>query len=177
LYHAYAAGKHTSDRIDFFLVERRPKDELREILFHFGLNNLRQLIKSGELSLKEAEELCIIASKLLKESEVEILREYTRSVMGLNPKRYFVEEITTPIDKAILQDPGLQLAIKENHHDGLFLALWANPAYDLPVKIGGFVPQEAQFILQNRVEEIDRSFTDFVNGAETLDDLLGETKG
>jgi hypothetical protein len=176
LYHAFAAGKHAQDRIDFFLADRRAKDELREILFHFGLNNLRQMIKSGEYSFKEAEELCIIASKLLKKPEVDALQKYTEAVMGLDPERFFFEEVAAPISKEVLNKPGLRLAIKEYHHDGLFLALWANPYYDIPVKIGGFVPQEAQFILQNRVEEIDHHFTEFINKAETLDDLLNSNR-
>ena len=173
LYHAYVAGKHKLDRIDFFLVERRSQDELRQILRHFGLDRIRQMIRSGEASLKEAEALCIIASKLLQEAEVVGLRDYVEQVMGIKQDRFFCREIEPPLDRTALQDEALRLALKEYHKDGLFLALWSSPYYPIPVKIGGFVPHEAQFILEKRVAETDREFTAFVQEAETIDDLLG----
>lgn len=177
LYHAYIAGKYKLDRIDFFLVERRPKDDLRQILKHFGLDQIRQMIRSKQVTLKEAEELCIIASKLLKWPEVEGLQDYVEKVMGIDRSRFFAQELEPPLDKAALQDEALRLALQEYHQDGLFLPLWTSPYYPIPVKIGGFVVQEAQFILKQRADELDSDFTNFVQEADTLDDLLGEEEG
>jgi hypothetical protein len=173
LYHAYAAGKHKLDRIDFFLVERRPKAELRAVLAHFGLDKIRQLIRDKTLSLQEAEDLCIIASKLLTLPEVEALQDYVETIMGIERSKFFYREITPPLTKAALADDTLRLALQKYHQDGLFLALWCNSYYQVPVKIGGFVVQEAQHILQDRAEETDREFADFVQNAATVDDLLG----
>ena len=173
LYHAYIAGKHKLDRVDFFLVERRAKPDLREILHYLGLGDIRQQIKQGKLSLKEAEQLCIIASKLLKWPEVEALQTYTERIMGIDPARFHADEITPPLSKSALADQGLQLALQEYHGDGLFLALWANEYYHLPVKVGGFVVKEAQSILAQRADQLDRQFARFVQQADTIDDLLG----
>jgi hypothetical protein len=172
LYHAFALGKHKLDRIDFFLAERRPKDQLRQILYHFGLNNIRAMIKSDQLSFKEAEHLCIIASKLLTLSEVEGLKQYVTKIMGIAERNFIFREIKPPLVKSALQDAALRLAINEYHEDGLFMALWCNPYYHLPVKIGGFVAKEAQFILEKQATQIDKQFTEFVQSAETVDDLL-----
>lgn len=173
-YHAYVAGKHKLDRIDFFLVERRPREELRRLLYHFGLNNLRELIRSGTLSPQEAEELVIIASKLLTWPEVEGLQTYTQRIMGISPNKFFYHEIAPPLTKEALQDETLRLALKKYHQDGFFLALWLNDHYPLTTKIGGFVVQEAQQILAETVDERDKQFTDFIRQAKTLDDLLGD---
>lgn len=177
LYHAYIAGKHPLDRMDFFLIERQPKDELRKILHHLGLGNIRQLIREQVLSLSEAEQLCIIASKLLTWPQVEALQHYTERAMGIASTQFNIEEVKPPLDKSALGDVGLQLAIQAYHEDGLFLPLWANPYYDIPIKIGGFVPKEAQFILQNRAEQLDDQFANFVQQADTLDQLLGDEPG
>lgn len=174
LYHAYIAGQHKLDRIDFFLVERRSKEELRQILRHFGLHQIRQMIRSKQVTLKEAEELCIIASKLLKWPEVEGLQDYVEKVMGIDRGKFFAQEIEPPLKKAALQDDSLRLALQKYHQDGLFLPLWTSPYYPIPVKIGGFVVREAQFILKQRAAELDSDFTNFVQDADTLDDLLGE---
>lgn len=173
LFHAYVAGKYKLDRIDFFLAERRPNDDLRRILHYLGLGQIRQRIRDGQLELSEAERLCIIASKLLKESEVEALQQYVINGMGIGPSNFYVKEIEPPLDKSALADIGLQLALQAYHDDGLFLALWGNATYDLPVKIGGFVVQEAQSILEARADQLDSQFTRFVQQSDTLDDLLG----
>ena len=173
LYHAYVAGKSKYDRIDFFLVEDRPRELLREILHHFGLNKVREMLKTGELNRDEAEALCIIASKLLFADEVEALRAYIRRAMGLGDDKFFTEEIIPPMNKALLKNEALNLALKEYHQDGLFLALWANPHYDVPVKVGGFVFDQAQQALQKSAAKVDQQFKSFVNQANTLDDLLG----
>ncbi|MEM7033116.1 MAG: hypothetical protein AAF629_26425 [Chloroflexota bacterium] len=174
LFHAYIAGKHKLDRMDFFLVERRTNQDLRDILTYLGLNNLRQRIRGGELTRTEAEHLCIIASKLLRQTELEALWEYVERAMGIAPDQFHFNQIEPPIDKEILNRDGLELAIQDYHDDGLFLPLWANSYYDIPVKIGGFVVKEAQFILANQAEKLDSQFTRFVAQAETLDDLLGD---
>jgi len=173
-YHAYVAGKHKLDRIDFFLVERRPTAELRQILHHFGLHKIRQMIREGALSLQEAEQICIIASKLLKLSEVEALGDYVEKIMGIDRSKFFFREIEPPLTKAILQDTTLHTALQDYHKDGLFLAIWLNQYYHLPVKIGGFVVNEAQHILAGQADKIDQEFARFVNRAETLQDLLGD---
>lgn len=174
LYHAYVAGKHKLDRIDFFLVERRSQEVLRQILHHFGLHKIRQMIRNQEISLQEAEHLCIIASKLLNLSEVEALQDYVEKIMGIDRSKFFYREIEPPLKKTILQDSALKTAIQEYHQDGLFLAIWLNQYYEVPVKIGGFVAQEAQHILSNRADQIDQDFARFVQGAETLEDLFGD---
>ena len=173
LFHAYIAGKHKLDRMDFFLVEQRSKTDLRQILYHLGLGDIRQQIRSGNLTLQEAEHLCIVASKLLYQTELEALWEYVERAMGIMPDQFHFDEIEPPLDKNILKRDGFELALQRYHDDGLFLALWANPYYDIPVKIGGFVVKEAQFILADQADKIDNQFTRFVAQAETLDDLLG----
>ncbi len=173
-YRAYIAGKHKLDRIDFFLVERRSAEQLRQILYYFGLGDIRTKIRRKELTLQEAETLCIIASKLLIWAEVEGLRRYTEKVMGIDTNQFFVTEVMSPLTKDILQDETVHLALKDYHQDGWFLALWANPFYDLPVKIGGFVAVEAQPALRQAMQQIDNQFTQFVQEANTLDDLLGD---
>jgi predicted amidohydrolase len=81
------------------------------------------------------------------------------------------------VDRTLQVIEALRLALQEYHQDGLFLPLWTSPYYPIPVKIGGFVVQEAQFILKQRADELDSDFTNFVQEADTLDDLLGEEEG
>lgn len=173
LYHAFVAGRHPHDRIDFFVVERRPPDMLRDILTHFGLHRIRAMLRNGDVSREDAEAMVIVASKLLTLNEVQGLQQYVEIAMGLPASYFQAEVIVPPMTPDILERPGLRLALNAYHQDGLFLALWANDYYPLPTKIGGFVAQEAQDVLQKRAQQLDEQFTEFVRGADTLDDLLG----
>ncbi|HXV99880.1 MAG TPA: hypothetical protein VEC93_15795, partial [Anaerolineae bacterium] len=104
--------------------------------------------------------------------EVEGLKQYVTKIMGIAERNFIFREIKPPLDKSTLQDEALRLAINEYHEDGLFMALWCNPYYRLPVKVGGFVAKEAQFLLEKQATQSDKQFTEFVQSAETVDDLL-----